>query len=157
MLHAYVKMFIHVVWATKEREKLLTKEAQTALQSHFVKYAGENDIQLDALSVQSDHVHILLNLMSDQRVGDIVKLLKGESSHWINERDLIAKKFSWQRGYGAFSISPSHYQIVKTYIMDQDEHHRKKAFVDEYRAILRKYSFSFIETDESVQTEASNL
>lgn len=151
MLHAYVKMFIHLVWATKDREKLLTKEAQTLVRNHFAQYANENDIQLDALSVQSDHVHVLLNLMSDQRVGDIVKLLKGESSHWINERDLIARKFSWQRGYGAFSISPSHYQIVKTYIKNQDEHHRKKTFVDEYRGILRKYGFCFIETDESVQ------
>jgi putative transposase len=151
MLHAYVKMFIHVVWATKDREKLLTKEVRRLVREHLANYASDNDIRFEAVNVQSDHVHALLNLQSEQRVGDIVKLLKGESSHWINERDLISRKFSWQRGYGAFSISPSHYEIVKTYIMNQEEHHRKKTFVDEYRAILRKYGFPLIETDESVR------
>ncbi len=68
-----------------------------------------------------------------------MKLLKGESSHWINENNLISQKFNWQRGYGAFSVSPSHLTVVRKYIANQDEHHRTKTFLEEYNTILKKY------------------
>jgi N-acetyl-anhydromuramyl-L-alanine amidase AmpD len=68
-------------------------------------------------------------------------LLKGESSHWINSENLINPKFSWQRGYGAFSISPSHIDAVGTYINNQNEHHRKKTYMEEVTALLAKYGY----------------
>ncbi len=120
------------------------------MQRHISAYARENQIALEALNVQMEHVHALIDLLSSQTVENIVKLLKGESSQWINEQNVIAQRFSWQRGYGAFSLSPSHCHSVKSYINNQDEHHRRKTFAEEYRTLLAKYGSSETETDESV-------
>jgi REP element-mobilizing transposase RayT len=81
-------------------------------------------------------------MRSDQNIDDVAKLLKGESSHWINSEYLIKLKFSWQRGYGAFSISPSHVvEAVRSYIKNQNEHHRKKSYIEEVVDLLMKYGF----------------
>ncbi|MBI3365408.1 MAG: transposase [Ignavibacteriae bacterium] len=93
---------------------------------------------------------MLIHLRSNQKIDDIVKLLKGESSHWINAENLIRPKFSWQRGYGAFSISSSHVEAIREYIQNQEEHHRKKTYREEMISILRKYGF---ESDEIEATE----
>jgi len=102
------------------------------------------------MSVQVDHLHLLVSLRSDQKVDEVAKLIKGESSHWINSENIVKPKFSWQRGYGAFSISPSHVEAVRKYILGQDEHHRKRTFAEEYRTILKRYGFADGKTDESV-------
>jgi len=120
------------------------------MQRHLLKNANDKNIKVDCLNVQPDQVHLLINLPSDQKVDDIAKLLKGESSHWVNLENLIRGKFSWQRGYSAFSISPSHLPAVRPYIRDQDEHHRKKTFAEEFQTLLKKYGFTGAETDESV-------
>ena len=150
MLHSFVKLYIHVSWSTKKREKVLTKELRPKLHRHILNYARENQIQIDSLSNQIEHVHALLTIQSDRKLEDIVRLLKGESSHWINSENLTQGKFSWQRGYGAFSISSSHVAAVRKYIENQDEHHRKKSYGEEYASILQKYGFNVPETDESV-------
>ncbi|MBI3194403.1 MAG: IS200/IS605 family transposase [Ignavibacteriae bacterium] len=150
MLHSYVRIYIHLIWTTKKREKLLNGDTRLLVKKHLVKNAQDKNINIDTLHVQPEHVHCLINLSSNQEVDDIVKLLKGESSHWINSENIITEKFGWQRGYGAFSISPSHLGAVRKYINNQDEHHKKKSFADEYKTILQKYGFSELETDESV-------
>ena len=129
---------------------MLTKDVRPLLRRHLVDYARENDIHCDTLNVQMEHVHGLISLQSTQKTDDVVKLLKGESSHWINEQNLLRGKFSWQRGYAALSVSPSHVERLKLYINNQDEHHRRKTFAEEYQSILKKYGFSVAETDESV-------
>jgi REP element-mobilizing transposase RayT len=150
MLHSYIKVFIHLTWATNKREKLLKKEIRPLILKHIAEYARTSQINLEALNVQAEHVHTLIKLLSDQKVESIVHLLKGESSHWINSENIIPQKFFWQRGYAAFSISPSHYDRVKLYIQNQDEHHRKLTFTEEYHILLTKYGFLHTETDESV-------
>ena len=150
MLHSFTKIYIHLIWSTKAREPLLMKDVRQVMQEHIVKYSASKEITIECMNVQVDHVHVLISLSSDQKVDDIVKLIKGESSHWINSENLIRPKFGWQRGYGAFSISSSHVEAVKGYIMNQDEHHRKKSYGEEFRTILRKYGYSALETDESV-------
>lgn len=129
---------------------MLTQEVRPLVQRHVSAHAEGNQIALQALNVQMEHVHALIDLLSSQTVENIVKLLKGESSHWINEQNVIAQRFSWQRGYAAFSLSPSHCQRVKSYINDQDEHYRRKTFAEEYRTLLGKYGFSETETHELV-------
>jgi len=111
------------------------------VKAHIEMYAKENNIQIKSLAVQPDHVHLLVQLQSDQRVEDIPKLLKGESSNWLNAQDLLRIKFSWQRGYGAFSVSPGHVEQVHNYILNQEEHHRVKPFSEELQNILEKYGF----------------
>ena len=150
MLHSFTKIYIHLVWSTKAREPLLMKDVRKAVHTHIINYAATKAIAIECMNVQMDHVHVLISLPSDQKVDDVVKLMKGESSHWINAENLIRPKFSWQRGYGAFSISSSHVEAVKEYIVNQDEHHRKRSYGEELKTILRKYGYSVLETDESV-------
>ena len=136
MLHSFTRIMLHLVWATKKRQRLLTVEVRPLLTEHFKHYANENSIFIDALNVRLEHVHVLINLLSNQQVDNIVKLLKGESSHWINSENLIPQKFSWQRGYSAFSVSLSNRATVRQYIQNQDEHHRIKSFSEECNELL---------------------
>src|SRR3990172_1007081 len=141
MLHSYTRIIVHLIWATKNRQKLISKAARPRIEDHIRYYAKENEILLDSINVQVEHVHGLIYLLSNQQVDQVAKLLKGESSHWINENNLLPQRFSWQRGYGAFSVSPSHLNVVRRYIAHQDVHHRTKTFLEEYNEILKKYGF----------------
>ena len=148
MLHSYTKLYVHLIWGTKNRFNYFNKDIRDLVKDHILKYAKENNIEVLSINIQSDHLHLLISLRSDQKVDDIVKRLKGESSHWINSENIIKPKFSWQRGYGAFSISSSHLDAVKNYIKNQDEHHKKVSFIDEYKKILTKYGYSIDNTNE---------
>lgn len=152
MLHSYVRVYIHLIWSTKGRVPTLINEVRPKVTEHLIANAKVKNISIDTINVQIDHLHALVALSSDQKIDDIARLLKGESSHWINAENIIREKFSWQRGYGAFSVSPSHLESVRTYIKNQDEHHRKKTFREEYETILRKYGFSETETDNADQS-----
>ncbi len=150
MLHSFVRMHVHLVWSTKNRERLLVERVRPIVRQHILSNAKEKGIVIDEINVQIDHVHILVSLSSDMRVDEVVKLLKGESSHWINSENVIGPKFRWQRGYGAFSVSRSHLDVVRKYIKGQDEHHRTTTFAEEYAEFLREHGFTDIETDGSV-------
>lgn len=151
MLHSYTRIIVHLIWSTKGREKFIPKNIRSRIEDHIKSYAKDNNILVDVINVQVEHVHCLINLLTNQQVDQIMKLLKGESSHWINENNLIPQKFNWQRGYGAFSVSPSHLTVVRKYIANQDEHHRTRTFLEEYNTILKKYGLDPLsETDESV-------
>lgn len=141
VLHSYTRIFVHFIWATKKRQRLLTTQVRPLLSDHLKHYSRENGIAIDTLKVQLEHVHALINLMSNQQVDNIAKLLKGESSHWINGENLMPQKFSWQRGYSAFSVGISDLDVVRNYIRNQDEHHRVKSFSEEFDDILKKNGF----------------
>lgn len=89
--------------------------------------------------VNADHVHSLIDLPTKYSIEDVAKLLKGELSFWINENDIIPNKFSWGRGYGAFSVSHSIVAKVAEYIAKQEEHHKTMTFLEEYRGFVKKY------------------
>lgn len=150
MAHSLCKVYIHFVWTTKNAQRLLTSESRTKLHGHLLEQAHSNDIMVEALNVQPEHVHLLVNIGRSQTIEGIAKMLKGESSHWLNHNDVTSGKFSWQTGYGAFSVSYTHRNDVVGYIENQDEHHRRVSFAEEYRNLLRKYGFTGAETDESV-------
>lgn len=151
MLHSYTRIIVHLIWATKNRQKVMFRNVRPQIQEHITSYAEQTGILLDTMNIQFEHVHGLIYLQSNQQIDQILKLLKGESSHWINYKNLMPQKFSWQRGYGAFSVSPSHLDVVRQYIANQDEHHRAKSFLEEYNDTLKRYGFDPLrETDESV-------
>jgi putative transposase len=102
MGHLLCKVYVHFVWTTKNREHILTPTARTRLHAHVLKNALENTIVVEALNVKPEHVHLLVKLSRTCAVEEVAKLLKGESSHWINHNNVIPQKFSWQTGYGAF-------------------------------------------------------
>ena len=98
-------------------------------------------IHLDFINGYTDHVHTLISLKSDQTVAKVAQMLKGESSHWINQTELLNVKFEWQDEYIAISVSESIVDKVREYIKNQEVHHRKKSFSEEYQEFIDKYGF----------------
>ena len=154
MAHASVKVYIHFVWTTKARKRLLPGDSRDAVRNHIEEYAGTNGIALHAVATQPEHVHLLMELGRSQRIEDVAKLLKGESSHWINQNNIIRPKFSWQTGYWAGSVSYRHLDVVKRYVETQDEHHRVESFTEEFEALLREYGYSAEEIAELLRLES---
>lgn len=154
MAHAFTKVYVHFVWTTKDRERLLLNDPRQVVRSHVAQNALGNGIEVLALAVQPEHVHLLSELGRSQRIEDIAKLLKGESSHWVNQNNIIAPKFSWQRGYWAGSVCYQHVDVVKAYIDGQEAHHRVKTFVEEFETLLREYGYSEPEIAELLRLES---
>ena|SRR5437899_9068842 len=142
-LHAYSRVWLHVVWATLERRPLLDKPAAVKLSAHFHEYSQAKGIYMKINFVNSDHVHALVDLPTNLTIEDMMQLLKGESAHWVNEQNLVAAKFGWGRGYGVFSVSASGVSEVCAYIADQEEHHRKRDFLEELRAFVQCYGLEW--------------
>lgn len=135
-VHAYHRCWVHLVWSTCKRRKILPVETRKRVSRFLYQYAESRDILMKINYVNADHVHALIDLSPDKSIQDIVKLLKGSSSHWINKNRIIEEKFSWGRGYGAFSVSQSNTSIVVHYIENQKIHHLKKNFSDEFESFL---------------------
>ena len=150
MGHSLCKVYVHYVWTTKNRERLFSPLVRTRLYEHLYKNARENSILIEALNVQPEHVHLLVNLSRTSAIEELAKLLKGESSHWINHNNIIPAKFSWQTGYGAFSVSYTHYKNVIVYINNQDKHHQRATFMMEYETLLHQCGYTNFQTDKSV-------
>ncbi|MCD4782486.1 MAG: IS200/IS605 family transposase [Candidatus Eremiobacteraeota bacterium] len=150
-IHSHVKIWIHLIWGTFHHERILFKELRIKLFEHLVSRAEEMRVSLEKLNVQPEHIHCLFSLPSDRPLANIVKTLKGESSHWINESGFLEGKFRWQRGFGAFSISMSRLDTVKQYIHNQEEHHKRKSFLEEYKEWAQRYGV-WDDSRETVKT-----
>jgi putative transposase len=137
----YIKIWVHLVWTTKNREPFLTKDIRKEIQDHLLKNANDKGIYIDFINGYLEHVPCLVSLGSGQNIDKIVMLLKGESSYWINKNKLIREKFEWQNEYFAVSVSESAVNKVRDYIKNQEEHHKKKSFQQEFDEFMRKYGF----------------
>jgi putative transposase len=138
----YVRVWIHLIWSTKNREPMLEKDLRPKVFEHITANACEKDIFLDTIGGYIEHVHTLISLGSDQTIAKVAQLLKGESSHWINKESLTRTKFEWQDEYAAFSVSESMVETVRQYIRGQKDHHRKKPFAEEYQELLAQHGFT---------------
>lgn len=137
----YTKVWVHLVWATKKREPLLDKAFRAKLFSHIRENARQKDIYVDFVNGYVDHIHVLVSLNADQTIAKVIQLIKGESSYWINKNKLIQQKFEWQDDYFAVSVNESGVNKVREYIKNQEEHHTKKTFQQEYDEFIEKYGF----------------
>ena len=142
-LHAYSRVWLHLVWATLERRPLLEKSAAVKLSAHLHEYAQQKGVYMKINFVNPDHVHALVDLPTNLTIEDMMQLLKGASSHWVNEQNLITGKFGWGRGYGVFSVSESGVSDVCAYIANQEEHHRKRDFVEELKLFVERYGLEW--------------
>ncbi|HZS98542.1 MAG TPA: IS200/IS605 family transposase [Terriglobales bacterium] len=135
MSHTYALQFTHIVFSTKDRRNLIPAE----LLPRLIAYVGgvNRKVGLDSIAVGGtpNHLHILIGLPPTMRLAEAVQKLKANSSRWLGEQNVI---FEWQKGYGAFSVSPSMLRIVKTYVQRQEEHHRARTFDDEFLPLLKK-------------------
>ncbi len=137
-----VKVYIHFVWSTKNRYPFLdTGELRLKVWNHIRDNAKEKGIFIDFVKGYSDHCHCLVSLGIDQTIQKVIQLIKGESSFWINKNELTKDKFEWQEEYFAVSVSESMLDKVREYIKDQEDHHSKKTFQDEYDEFIVKYGF----------------
>jgi len=146
-LHSYTRCWLHIIGATIKRRPLLPKPAAAKLSVYLRDYANEKGIYMKINFVHADHTHVLINLPASRAIEDVVQLLKGGSSHWTNEVNLIPGKFGWQRGYGAFSVSHSAVDEVCTYIANQEEHHRRKTFAEELKLFVQRYGLKWREEE----------
>lgn len=147
-LHSYTKCWLHLVWNTLDKEKLLnTPEVRNVVSSYISDYSKEKNIYMKINHVNPEHVHALIDLPTNITIENVFKLFKGSSSHWINENNLIRTKFAWGRGYGAFSVSESDVERVFQYIKTQDDHHRKIVFAEEFHKFIEAYGLKYIKED----------
>lgn len=143
MANTYTQIHLQTVFAVKYREYVIRAEWKHELYSYMtgiVQNCGHKMIQINGMP---DHVHILFGMRPVQALSDLMRTVKGESSEWINKNKLTASRFSWQEGFGAFSYSKGQLPDVIRYIQNQEEHHRKVTFREEYVAMLKKYEIEF--------------
>ena len=133
------------MWATLERRPMFSRPAAVQVSGFVTKYAAEKGIYMKKNYVNADHVHALIDLPTSLCVEDLLHLLKGGSSHWINESKLVAGRFAWGRGYGVFSVSHSDVDGVIKYIAGQEEHHRKRSFADEVKLLIERHQLRWHE------------
>lgn len=138
----HIQVYVHFVWSTKNRIPYLnTPELRKKVWQHIKENARSKEIYVDFVNGHSDHCHCLISLGTDQSFKTIMQLIKGESSYWINKNELTARKFEWQNDYYATSVSPAKLHVVREYIKNQEEHHRKKSFKEEYQELIEKFNF----------------
>ena len=121
------------------REKLLNREVAARLSRYLTEYADTKGVYMKVNYVNADHVHTLVDLPTGLSIEELIQLLKGSSSHWVNENNILSRKFAWGRGYGASSVSESNVAQVATYIAGQEEHHRVRTFADELHEFLERH------------------
>ena len=136
MSHTFSKNYVHLIFSTKDRRKIITKELQPRLWAYLKGIGKNHEMIVLAVRGTEDHVHILFHLPPKLALAKAVLLLKANSSKWMTE---AGNEFSWQEGYGAFSVSSSNTDSVIQYIKNQEKHHRKFSFEEEFRAILQRH------------------
>lgn len=145
MANTYTQVHIHFVFSVKYREGVIGASWKEELYKYISGIIKANKHKLLAINGMPDHVHILIGMRPTQSVSDLMQDVKGNSSKWINEKKFLKSKFEWQEGYGAFSYSKSQLNSVISYINNQETHHKKISFRDEYLDFLRKFEIDFDE------------
>jgi len=145
MPHSFSNLLVHALFSTKDRVRSMDAE----LRSNLFPYMGGILRELGAtgrlINGAADHVHILLNLPADLSVAECMRVVKANSSRWVNETSARQRGFAWQTGYAAFTVSASNEDAVLRYIRDQERHHRRISFQEEFVALLRKHRVPFDE------------
>lgn len=145
MANTYSKVYIQVVFAVKGRQNLIRAEIREDLQKYITGIITNRDQKLLSIFCMPDHTHLLIGLKPSISISDLVRDIKAGSSKFINDKKLIKGKFSWQEGFGVFSYSRSQIDTVIKYIQNQEKHHNKKSFKEEYLEFLKKFEIEYDE------------
>ena len=144
----FVKVWIHFVWSTKNRFPFLTDDIRPKVFQHIRENAKKKGIFLEFVNGYLEHVHCLISLGTEQQIAEIVKLIKGESSFWINQQNLTKAKFAWQHEYFAVGVCESLLDKTRDYIRNQEKHHQRKTFENEFDEMIEKYGFQRYEDSD---------
>ena len=139
MAHSFNKIWIHAIWATKHRNPFIDEKIEAKVHRFITEQLNEQGCPVRIVNGMPDHIHCLFLLTPQKSIAEIIKQIKGSSSHFINQGDFIADKFAWQTGYAAYSVSESGVDKVYEYILNQKAHHEKKLFQKEYDEFLNLY------------------
>ena len=145
MPNTYTQIHIHIVFAVKGREYLISDKHRDELEKYICGIISHHKCKTLAIYCNPDHTHILIGLHPTISISDLTRDIKANSSKFINENHWTIEKFNWQDGYGAFAYSKSQVDAVVKYILNQPEHHSKKTFKNEYLSILKKFEINFDE------------
>jgi putative transposase len=145
MANTYSQIYIQTVFAVSNRESLLQKEFREDVFKYISGIVTNQAQKLIAINGVEDHLHTLIGLKPRLALADLVQDIKVDSSKFINDKKLVHGRFSWQEGYGAFSYGHSQLDAVIRYIQNQEKHHQRRAFKDEYLTLLRKFDIAFEE------------
>ena len=139
----YSQIYLQIVFAVKSRQNLIAKEWQSDLNKYIagiIKNKGQKSIIVNGVS---DHIHVFVGLKPSMKISDLVRDVKNNSTNYIHKNNLVNGKFEWQEGYGVFSYSQSQIERVYKYILNQEEHHRKTTFKEEYVDLLKKFEVKY--------------
>ena len=142
MKRSHAKIYIHYIWGTKFHKKILQPDKRLIIIEHIKNYCSRREIDVLALGGSLEHLHLLAEIPPRLSVSESINLVKGESSHWINDNDIFREKFVWQIKYAAFSVSRPHLDIVKKYINYQESYHRENTFQQEVIEMYQKFNIN---------------
>lgn len=145
MANTYTQIYLQFVFAVQDRFSLIQNEWKDELYKYITGIVQNNKHKLIAINGMPNHIHVFIGYKPHQLVPNLLQDIKGSSSGWINNKGFVKGKFHWQEGYGAFSYSHSQIDIVAKYIHNQEEHHRRKSFREEYLEFLKQFNLSFDE------------
>ena len=143
MANTYTQILIQIVFAVRQRQRLITKDIRTPLEKYITGIVQSYKHKLIAIACMPDHCHILIGMKPYQSISDLVKNIKSSSSLWINNEFKPKPKFFWQSGFGAFSYSNDDLKKVTNYILNQDQHHAESDYYNEYVHLLREYEIEY--------------
>ena len=145
MANTYTQIYIQYVFAVQNRISLIKNEWKDELYKYMTGIINQHEHKLLSIGGMTDHIHALVSMHPKQAPSDLMYELKRSSSLWINENKVVVGKFSWQEGFGAFSYSQSQISRVSKYIENQETHHKKKTFREEYLDFLKAFNIEFDE------------
>ncbi|WP_455591273.1 IS200/IS605 family transposase [Bacteroides sp.] len=144
-MSTYTQIIYHIVFSTKNREKTLTTKDREHLYKYIWGFIRNKKCQLYRINGMEDHLHLLIDLRPDIALSDFIRDLKTSSSAWIKKENVFPTFSGWQPGYGAFTYAIRDKELITNYIKDQEKHHAKFSFIDEYRALLTEAGISINE------------
>jgi REP element-mobilizing transposase RayT len=142
MPHSFNKLWIHAVWATKNRCELIDFSIEKQVYDYIRQELIDLGCPVRIINGMPDHVHVLFLLNPQKSIADVIKQIKGSSSHSVNGENLMLEKFAWQTGYAAYSVSESQLEAVYNYIKNQKQHHLKKNSQDEYDEFIKLHGLN---------------
>jgi putative transposase len=143
MPNTYTQIYIHSVFTVQNRVSLILPQWKDELYKYISGIVQNNGHKLIAINGMPDHIHLFIGMKPNQSLSDLMQDVKGDSSKWIHEKDFVKGKFEWQAGYGAFSYSISQIDTVVKYINNQENHHHKVTFIQEYLDFLEKFMIPY--------------
>lgn len=143
MANTYSQIYVQIVFTLKGRQSLIKKQNRSELQQYMSGIVAKREQKLLAIFAMPDHIHLLIGIQPNILISDLVRDIKAGSSKFISDNNWVKGRFAWQKGYGVFSYSNSQVDRVIKYILNQEEHHKKRSFKKEYLNLLKRYEIPY--------------